>query len=72
MKRDHERRRGKLDYGRLTMRDKMRERGFENVAGKLPADLRSWPPRPPQPTKQQQRAEADRAIAVWRATRTSS
>jgi len=52
------------------MRDKMRERGFEDVAGKLPAGHGRLDHRSRQ--KQQQRRRGDRAIAVWRATRTSS
>lgn len=84
MNRNQERRRGKLDYGRLTVRDKMRERGFEDVANfptvsarKLRARKLRRPqvarkPRPPQSTKAELRALAEAALREWNATRTSS
>lgn len=67
------------DHNRLNQRDHMRRVGFEDIAGRVVPDL-GWKwwragrrvPVERAVTKASMRAEADAAVAEWRATQTSS
>jgi len=62
---------GRKNWNKLRDRARMHRRGVESFKGpdlrqSIPAQW-SPSPQPPQPTKAQLRAEADAAVAAWRA-----